>query len=110
MLRPTAFISLVLAGAFSLALFALKYKVQDLEDELVRLNRSIFADQQAVHVLKAEWSHLNDPERLRALARRYLGMRPVTPNQLVTLADVPLRSPDAGAARPSAAGPGSAGR
>lgn len=95
MIRPTVLISLGLAAGLSLALFALKYQVQDLENELVRLNRSIFAEQQAVHVLKAEWSHLNDPERLRALARRHLGMRPVTPNQLATVADLPPRPPAA---------------
>lgn len=93
-MRPAAFVSLVLASALSLALFALKYQVQDLEDELVKLNRTIFADQEAIHVLKAEWSHLNDPRRLRSLARRHLGMKPVTPDQLATIADLPPRPAD----------------
>ncbi len=93
-MRPAAFVSLLLAGVLSLALFALKYQVQDLEDELVKLNRTIFADQEAIHVLKAEWSHLNDPRRLRSLARRHLGMKPVTPDQLATIADLPPRPPD----------------
>jgi cell division protein FtsL len=93
-MRPAAFVSLVLAGALSLALFSLKYQVQDLEDELVDLNRTILADQEAIHVLKAEWSHLNDPRRLRSLARRHLGMRPVMPAQLATIADLPPRPAD----------------
>ena len=93
-MRPAAFVSLLLAGVISLALFALKDQVQDLEDELVELNRGIFADEEAIHVLKAEWSHLNDPQRLRALARRHLGMKPVTPDQLATIADLPPRPSD----------------
>ena len=93
-MRPAAFVSLVLAGALSLALFSLKYQVQDLEDELVYLNRTILADQEAIHVLKAEWSHLNDPRRLRSLARRHLGMKPVMPAQLATIADLPTRLAD----------------
>ena len=93
-MRPAAFVSLVLAGALSLALFSLKYQVQDLEDELVDLNRTILADQEAIHVLKAEWSHLNDPRRLRSLARRHLGMKPVMPAQLATIADLPPRPTD----------------
>ncbi len=93
-MRPAAFVSLLLAGVLSLALFALKYQVQDLEDELAKLNRTIFADQEAIHVLKAEWSHLNDPRRLRSLARRHLGMKPVTPEQLATIADLPPRPAD----------------
>ena len=93
-MHPATFVSLLLAGVLSLALFALKYQVQDLEDELVKLNRSIFADEEAIHVLKAEWSHLNNPRRLRSLARRHLGMKPVTPNQLATIADLPPRPSD----------------
>ena len=93
-MRPATIVSLLLAGVLSLALFALKYQVQDLEDELVELNRTIFADEEAIHVLKAEWSHLNDPRRLRSLARRHLGMKPVTPNQLATIADLPPRPSD----------------
>ena len=93
-MRPAAFVSLVLGGALSLALFSLKYQVQDLEDELVYLNRTILADQEAIHVLKAEWSHLNDPRRLRSLARRHLGMKPVMPAQLATIADLPPRPAD----------------
>jgi len=91
-MRPAVFVSLFLAGVLSLALFALKYQVQDLEDELVKLNRSIFADQEAIHVLKAEWSYLNNPERLRSLVHRHLGMKPVTPDQLATISDLPPRS------------------
>ena len=93
-MRPATFVPLVLAGVLSLALFALKYQVQDLEDALVTLNRPIFADEEAIHVLRAEWSHLNDPRRLRSLARRHLGMKPVTPNQLATIADLPPRPSD----------------
>ncbi len=105
-MRRAAFVSLLLAGVISLALFALKYQVQDLEDELVKLNRSIFADQEAIHVLKAEWSHLNDPRRLRSLARRHLGMKPITPNQLATIADLPPRPSDTKA--PDTKGPDAA--
>ena len=102
-MRPAAFVSLALAIGFGLALFALKHQVQDLEDELVTLNRTIFVDQEAIHVLKAEWSHLNDPWRLRSLARRHLGMKPVTPDQLATISDLPPRpadTEDANNARP----------
>jgi hypothetical protein len=43
-------------------------------------------------VLDAEWSHLNDLPRLRALASRYLNLEPVQPEQFATLADLPLPS------------------
>ncbi len=92
MMRHPALLALLLAGALSLALFSVKYQVQDLEEEFTDLNRSIIADQKAIHVLKAEWSHLNDPVRLRDLSARYLGLGPVEPEQLGHLDNLPLRS------------------
>ena len=85
MMRRTTVLFLFLAAALSLALFSLKYQVQDLEDEFVALNRSIAAERRAMHVLEAEWSYLNDPARLGPLAARHLGLRPVESEQLGTL-------------------------
>ncbi len=85
MMRRTTVLFVFLAAALSLALFSLKYQVQDLEDEFVGLNRSILAERRAAHVLEAEWSYLNDPVRLGALAARHLGLRPVESEQLGTL-------------------------
>ena len=85
-MRQTTMLFVLLAGALSLALFSVKYQVQDLEDELVDLNQSIAKERQAIHVLKAEWSHLNNPERLGKLAERHLGMTPVDPSQMTSFA------------------------
>ena len=85
MMRRTTVLFVFLAAALSLALFSLKYQVQDLEDEFVALNRSILAERRATHVLEAEWSYLNDPVRLAALAARHLGLRPVESEQMGTL-------------------------
>ena len=88
MIRHTTLLFLLLAGALSVALFSIKYKVQDLEQELAFLNKSIYQERQSIHVLKAEWSFLNNPERLGGLARRHLNMVPVKPSQLATLKEV----------------------
>ncbi len=85
MMRRTTVLFVFLAAALSLALFSLKYQVQDLADEFAGLNRSILAERRAMHVLAAEWSYLNDPVRLGALAARHLGLRPVESEQMGTL-------------------------
>ena len=85
MIQRTTVLFVFVAGALSLALFSLKYQVQDLEDEFIGLNRSILAERRAMHVLEAEWSYLNDPARLGPLAARHLGLRPVESEQLGTL-------------------------
>ncbi|NQU59351.1 MAG: hypothetical protein HQ513_19135 [Rhodospirillales bacterium] len=82
-MRHTTLLFLLLAGALSVVLFSVKYQVQDLEQEMVDLNGSIIDERQSIHVLQAEWSHLNDPQRLSILAERYLGMKPVDPARLV---------------------------
>lgn len=88
MIRHTTVLFLLVAGALSVALFSIKYKVQDLEQELALLNKSIYQERQSIHVLKAEWSFLNNPERLGGLAQRHLHMGPVLPAQLARLEDV----------------------
>ncbi|MCH9013924.1 MAG: hypothetical protein IIA68_12830 [Proteobacteria bacterium] len=104
MMRRTTVLFVFLAAALSLALFSLKYQVQDLEDEFVSLNRSILAERRAMHVLEAEWSYLNDPARLGPLAARHLGLRPVESEQLGTFATLSvLPSGGAGAPRTNVA-------
>lgn len=86
--KQTTVLFLVLAGGLALVLFSVKYKVQDLEDELSRLNREIAYEHRAVHVLKAEFSHLVEAGRLRRLAIQHLHMEPIQPDQLGTLASL----------------------
>lgn len=87
-MRQTTMLFILIAGALSLALFSVKYHVQDLEEELANLNRSIKIEHQAIRVLNAEWSHLNNPERLRGLAHRHLGLGSVMSTQMQTLESI----------------------
>jgi len=91
MSKRTTFLALVLAAVMSLGLFMVSYQVQDLEDQLDALNRGIARDNRAVHVLQAEWAHLNDPQRLRLLSERYLGLEPIATKQLGKVEDIPWR-------------------
>ncbi len=91
MSKRTTFLALVLAAVMSLGLFMVSYQVQDLEDQLDALNRGIARDNRAVHVLQAEWAHLNDPQRLRMLSERYLGLEPIATKQLGAVEDIPWR-------------------
>lgn len=91
MIRPLTLIWLVLASVLGFALFQVKHKVQMLEEELAQLNRTILDEQEAIHVLKAEWSYLNQPERLQALNVKYLGLAPVSAAQVAAIEDLPMR-------------------
>ena len=88
-MRQTTIFTLLLAAIMSVALFYLKYEVTDLEQELDILNEAIVTDQEAIHVLNAEWSHLNDVARIKDLAKRYLKMIPTEPDQIRSDSDFP---------------------
>ena len=87
-MRQTTIFTLLLASIMSVALFYLKYEVTDLERHLNNLNRAIVTDQETIHVLNAEWSHLNDVSRIKDLAKRYLKMNPTKPNQIKSAKDL----------------------
>jgi cell division protein FtsL len=113
--RLSAIFWLVLVVAAGFTTFRVKYAVQDIEDQLNRVRKQTIAERQEIRVLTAEWTYLNQPERLAELNRRFLGLAPIAAKQLQhSIAEIPLRAPpapdilvaanpDPGAARPPAA-------
>ncbi len=76
MIRPSSVAWVVLSVGLCTGLFLVKQQVRALEARLGHLNESILDDQQAIHVLRAEWSYLNQPSRLDDLGRRLLHLEP----------------------------------
>jgi hypothetical protein len=70
-------------------LFRIKYEVIALEQHNVRLIKEIHENKQAIHHLKAEWAHLNDPKSLQNFTQKYLpDLSPVKSSQLITFQDM----------------------
>jgi len=61
----------------------LKNKVQGLERRLANINANIQKDIDDIHVLKAQWSQYNTPERLRKLAHEQLSLESAKPEQII---------------------------
>ena len=93
MMKGTTFVWAGLIVAAAGALFLLKFEVQAQEQRLNSLRKEIVATRENIHVLKAEWSYLNDPQRLREQAERHLGMRILTPDQIGDIAALPPAQP-----------------
>jgi hypothetical protein len=94
--RISALVWLLLVVLSGFATFKAKYAVQDLEDQLHRARRQTIAEQQEIRVLNAEWTYLNQPERLAELNRRFLSLVPIATKQLEhRIDDVPMRPPPA---------------
>jgi hypothetical protein len=83
----------VLSVVAGIALFQVTYRVQVLEEELVRVNREILRERETLHVLRAEWSFLNEPGRLSKLARRHLEFAPLQATQMTDVDSLPFRLP-----------------
>ena len=108
----------IAAVATAVGLFAVKYKVQDLEEQIDRTNQKIISSQQATHILKVEWAHLNEAERIEKLAQKHLKLAPANIKQVTRLdilkndsnqqrRDSPLPSPPrTGSDVPSSSVPG----
>jgi len=92
MIRRSTIFWLLLVAASGYAMFQVKYEVGQLEDELARVNHQIVADHEAMHVLSAEWSRLNQPSRLDELARRHLHLAPIATSQIGQVETLPRRS------------------
>ncbi len=75
----------VAAVATAIGLFTVKYKVQDLEEKIDRTNQKIITSQQATHILKVEWAHLNEAERIEKLAQKYLKLEQAGIKQVARL-------------------------
>lgn len=81
---------LVAGSVTALILFQIKQEVRVLEEEISSTRHAILEDQEAVHVLEAEWSYLNSPARIAALAERHLDLAPIPGERVVGFHDLPL--------------------
>ena len=68
----------------------MKNMVQELETELNTINSNIRNDIRSIHVLNAEWSHLNNPSRLRKLAAKHISLNPVQAEQIINYSALPF--------------------
>lgn len=91
MMRVVNTAALVVTLALAFALYHVKYATQDEDRKIRALKADIALEQDAIQVLRAEWSLLNQPERLEELARRYTELEPMAPSQIATMADLPAR-------------------
>ncbi len=112
-MRKTTFMWLALAVVASAVLFHTSQKVSDGRQHLANLQQNITTEEESIRVLQAEWSYLNQPERLEKLARQYLELTPMTGRQFakaedIPVAQVPLAAPEASPEKPVSASPVSA--
>ena len=82
---------ILLVFAISIAavgMFSLKHEVQSRKAKLDALHQDIVESQEAIRVLRAEWSFINQPAHIERLARKHLGFVPMQSHQIVRLEEL----------------------
>ena len=93
MIRPLSLISILLALGSGLYLYQSKHDAQMLDRQIERTVKDTETVREQTRVLHAEWTLLNDPERLRQFANEYLVLKAVAPTQFTSMADLDGRLP-----------------
>lgn len=90
--RAVTWIVLLTAIGAATGVFLLKNQVQSLEAALIAERSATRAEFKAIEVLEAEWSYLNNPDRLARLAAHHLQLAPLTPAQTLPIEAIPVRA------------------
>jgi hypothetical protein len=93
MIRPFTCIAFLLACGSGLYLYQSKHRASLLDARIAQTVKSTDALREQTRMLSAEWTLLNDPERLRQLATQFLTLQTVSPTQFTSLADLDSRLP-----------------
>lgn len=84
-------LSILAAVASAVGLYAIKLETRVVAAEVARLEAAIAAQEAEMVVLKAELANRTRPDRIAKLARKHLGMKPLSPVQLGQLDKLPWR-------------------
>lgn len=83
-MRKSVVILMIFCAMSAYALFDVKHRVQNLKKDLIAMHQQLAKDKESIHVLKAEWAYLNQPDRLRRLAEKHLNLEHVMADRLKT--------------------------
>jgi hypothetical protein len=92
MIKLSALFWLVLVSATGFAMFAIKYEVQAVADQLAQTTKRADDAERDIRVFDAEWAYLNRPDALAQMNQHYLSLAPIATKQLIAnIGDIPMR-------------------
>lgn len=90
LLHMVAISALVASAGYA---YSIKYATLYYAEQVAKLNGQIQREHDAIAVLRAEWQHLNRPDRLQKIVEQKLDLQPLNIKQLARLSDLPNRPP-----------------
>jgi hypothetical protein len=88
MIRPFTLLCALAAGASGLYVYQIKHRTLLLDRQIALTMQQDAQTRARIGILQAEWTLLNEPDRLAGLAGQFLALKPLAPTQFVTLADL----------------------
>jgi hypothetical protein len=93
MIRPVTCVCFLLACGSGLYVYQSKHRVQLIDRDIEKTVRATDALREQTRVAHAEWTLLNDPQRLQVLADQFLRLKNVAPGQFTSMAELDSRLP-----------------
>jgi len=72
--------------------YSIKYETIFHAETIVKLKHEIKSEQDQIGMLRAEWAHLIRPERIQALADKFLDLQSLALNQIVKPDTLPAKA------------------
>lgn len=94
-MRKSALLWLFMAVLAGGVLFHTSQRVNDGRTELDKISQSLRKEDENLRVLQAEWSYLNQPDRLEKLSKKYLHLEPLKGSQFTKTEDLGEKPPPA---------------
>ena len=90
------FLNFIVIGALIVAaayVYRIKFDATLQAEKLAKLRGEVRHERDEIASLRAQWGQLDNPERIQALAKRYLQLKPIAPAQFDNLDRLPDRPP-----------------
>jgi cell division protein FtsL len=89
LLNVLAIVSLIGSAIYA---YTIKYETIFRAERIAKLKHEIRREQDQINTLRAEWANLTRPERVQALANKFLDLQPIALNQIVKADALPDRT------------------
>lgn len=73
--------------------YSIKYETIWYAEQIAKLQHKINAEKGEISLLRAEWAQLTRPERIQALAGKFLDLQELDLKQIVPVSELPDRAP-----------------
>ncbi len=93
MIRPVTCVCFLLACGSGLYLYQAKHRVNVLDQQIEKTIRATDTVREQIRLLHADWTLLNQPDRLQKLADQFLALKTTNPAQFTSMAELDSRLP-----------------